>query len=311
VIAIGVGVLVDAADGPASVSTFGGRNGKLVYATTAGVYVAGPNGGSGRRLRGLGKGVDPVWSADGKQLVFARATSAQGYPTALFRSRADGTGVRRLTGPPSKNSDGPSSWFPDGRRILFYRFYNDPRLADEESADLFVVPVGGGQPVRLTRTQEFLELGPAVSPDGRSVVFTREQAGFAPSGTLGGLFLLRTDGTKLKRLTSTSRSSADPRASWSPDGTRIAFSRNGKIYVINADGRGLRRVTQGPRHEWPLWSPDAKWITYCTPAPVDPRNGRPTGPAKQWLMPARGGTARRLPLDPPGCVHDWQALPPR
>ena len=55
------------------------------------------------------------------------------------------------------------------------------------------------------------------------------------------------------------------RPAWSPDGRKIAFSRDGpgsndEIYVINADGSGQRRLTQSGRQ--PLWSPDGQKIAF-------------------------------------------------
>ena len=56
---------------------------------------------------------------------------------------------------------------------------------------------------------------------------------------------------------------------WSPDGSKIAFgsSRDGgwDIYVINADGSGLRRLTNhGARDDSPAWSPDGTKIAFTS-----------------------------------------------
>ena len=52
---------------------------------------------------------------------------------------------------------------------------------------------------------------------------------------------------------------------WSPDGRRIAFvnRRDGRVlYVMNADGSGLRRVAMVQRHATPAWSPDGRKIVF-------------------------------------------------
>lgn len=52
---------------------------------------------------------------------------------------------------------------------------------------------------------------------------------------------------------------------WSSDGTKIAFSSTfytGQIFVINADGTGLLRVTNSSTDDFPSWSPDGTRIAF-------------------------------------------------
>jgi dipeptidyl aminopeptidase/acylaminoacyl peptidase len=53
----------------------------------------------------------------------------------------------------------------------------------------------------------------------------------------------------------------DLQPAWSPDGTRIAFSRrrinDGDIFIVNTDGSGVTQLTKGIDNAGdPAWSPD-------------------------------------------------------
>jgi Tol biopolymer transport system component len=76
-----------------------------------------------------------------------------------------------------------------------------------------------------------------------------------------GLYTIRPDGSRLRRLFGRTG-----RPDWSPDGTRIAFSRGRDIFTARADGRGQRRLT-GPtrgltRNSGPAWSPDGRYVAF-------------------------------------------------
>jgi hypothetical protein len=81
---------------------------------------------------------------------------------------------------------------------------------------------------------------------------------------------------------------------WSPDGARIAFDRapggNGDIYVIDADGTDLTRLTTDPGADAnPAWSPDGSEIVFESPR---------AGSKDLWVMNANGSDQTRLTTDP-------------
>ncbi len=77
-------------------------------------------------------------------------------------------------------------------------------------------------------------------------------------------------------------------AAWSPDGRRIAFDAHDVIYVVNADGSGLRRLAQNATFD--SWSPDGRKLII----------GRLNG---LWVMNADGSGQRNLTGD--GWAATW------
>jgi len=95
-------------------------------------------------------------------------------------------------------------------------------------------------------------------------------------------------GEDVRRLTNDDAGDLNP--SWSPDGSRIAFStaRDGgwEIYVMNADGGSVRRLTNNWADDWfPSWSPDSAQI--CFASSVD-------GNWEIYAVKADGSNLRRL-----------------
>jgi TolB protein len=82
----------------------------------------------------------------------------------------------------------------------------------------------------------------------------------------------------------------DGSPSWSPDGRRIAFyserDGNAEIYVMNADGTGVARLTDSAADEgYPAWSPDGRSIAFDSDR---------EGNFDIYAMDADGSNVRRL-----------------
>lgn len=72
----------------------------------------------------------------------------------------------------------------------------------------------------------------------------------------------------------------------SPDGSEIAFSYQGDIFLVNSSGGQARSLTTHVNHEsHPVWSPDGESIAYASD-----RHGN----FDIFLIPASGGTSKRL-----------------
>jgi eukaryotic-like serine/threonine-protein kinase len=110
----------------------------------------------------------PLWSADGRQLIYSIA--ADSPPNLAIRDQSGAGSERRLTRAASIQY--ASDWTPDGRTILFRGFSNDTGW------DLFTVPVDAdaGPPQRLLQTRAN-ENDARLSPDGRTMVYTSDESG--------------------------------------------------------------------------------------------------------------------------------------
>lgn len=139
-------------------------------------------------------------------------------------------------------------------------------------------------------------VGATASPAGverraGTIAFTRT-VGAGPSPP-SGLFVIRADGSGLRRLTSHVTS-----YEWSPDGSRIAYlDRQGALRLVRPDGTGRELLaTSSPlRSLWDLsWSPDGKAIAVLARDPGAPPNHSGLG-FGIVVIPTDGGEPRRLP----------------
>lgn len=191
---------------------------------------------------------DPAWSRSGS-LAVTRIESPQagGHDYAevlVVRPRRP----RRLLLGCGANEDDEPSWAPDGRRVAD---------AGGVLGPICVVRVSDGRLIPITTPPSFAftDETPAWSPDGQTIAFARYDDDTGSSR----IFLIRPDGKAQKQLTQVD--SYNP--SWSPDGHRIVFDDRGDLYVINADGSDLQRLTSAPQKEFdPAWSPTGRIIAF-------------------------------------------------
>jgi TolB protein len=262
----------------------------------------------------------PSWSPDSRRLVIAPgAPDPLSFPTGrsdLYVVDVTSGAARQLTATPHVD-EGAARWSPDGSQIAFVRRTEEPPYLEVDLID----PDGGGERRFLLDASL-----PAWSPDGRAIAFTRDGHLFvadvatasarrvtrhsarervvfggvwAPDGrtlyvdkaaeNVRDLFTVDPAGRTLRRLTTSPSWDSDPR--WSPDGGRVVFSRGnpfGVLYVVNANGRGLRRIGCPARAtcDSPSWSPDGRRIAFTL--------SRSGVPASVAVMGVAGGRPRVL-----------------
>jgi Tol biopolymer transport system component len=196
---------------------------------------------------------------------------------------------------------------PTGRIAYAPRFWpKDDRIGD--NWEIFTVNATGGRSVNLTR-HPCSEYAPAWSHDGRWVAFVCNDS----------LVVMRHD-RRARRIVLRLRRVDDP--AWSPDNRQLAFAGYQGIRVVNADGKGLRRLSGG-RDLSPNWSPDGRTLVFSreqrgvshvlqmradgsgqrriasrAERPAFSPDGRTIAFLRNssiWLMDADGGRQRRVP----------------
>jgi Tol biopolymer transport system component len=92
-------------------------------------------------------------------------------------------------------------------------------------------------------------------------------------------------GATEKRLTD---GGGHARPRWSPNGARLAYLRGGRLWVMNANGSGQRRVSDRAA-AGPAWSPDGRWLAFaatgCTGGPIVYRVASTGTAAPEALFP--------------------------
>jgi serine/threonine protein kinase/Tol biopolymer transport system component len=186
----------------------------------------------------------PAYSPDGKEIAYTRDEPDGSWH--LWVVPADGGAPRQITS--GKVPEIYPRFSPDGSTIYFNTWGTEP-------LSIWRVPSKGGPPKAATSSRSGSDAYADVSPDGRSVVFTRTE------NKISHIFVAATDGRAEPRRVLDMPGTV-PR--WSPDGKWISFSPNrgfsSGINIVHPDGSALKRLTE--RGGWAVWWPDGEQIGF-------------------------------------------------
>ena len=162
------------------------------------------------------------------------------------------------------------------------------------TGDVSIPPLRNLPPGRLAQRTEHLVLEVTREPGSRGAfgLGRRRLVALAAVILVGGLLVAPAFGIGDRLLDLIQRAPARPEVQtpvWSPDGRRIAFvsRRDGKaLYVMNADGSGLRIVARVSKLAAPAWSPDGRRIAF--------QGGRDAHPGGLYVVNADGSGLRTL-----------------
>jgi dipeptidyl aminopeptidase/acylaminoacyl peptidase len=291
---------------------------KRTHSYRSAIWVAPADGGEPRRVTGEpASATDPSWSPDGKYLAFISEREGEASRAPATEQKALGKGKPQIWLLPSDGGEarqltfllhgaGAAVWSPDSQSVVFTALVGP---LDEETEDgkplpkarvidrlwyrldgvgfihdrrshLFLVPVGGGEPVQLT-DGDWDDGDPAWSPDGTQLAFVSSRAEDRwriPAPDVYTLSLQEGKAGVLRQLTDGSLGCGSP--TWSPDGETLAFLgalklRSGgqlDVYTIpaRAEQAAATNLTEGfagSFQDWTNTDADAR-DEHQAPAPV-------------------------------------------
>ena len=254
--AVGLGVL-GTTSASAEQMAHPGRNGKLVFAQTCTDY------------SGSGEG----------------ASCGRHFATMS----PDGSSFRLLS--PNKTFTGYRARLsPDGRRVLIGRGEDFGGLPTSIAA----VSLVGGKVTTIysnrlsLRTELSVQAGDWF-PDGKRIAFLGYRRGRV------GIYTIGVDGKQQRRIRVFSWGPSLYQLTVSPDGRRFAFVRGAmNLYVMNANGSGLKRIAKGCSLNIGDWSPDSKRLLVSWMEDPNPKQPCGSPDSGLYTLPANGGAAQRV-----------------
>ncbi len=201
----------------------------------------------------------PAWSPDGQHIAVS-FNERSGDKGEIYLLDSHGQNLTPLTHNGRSNYN--PAWSHDGKQIAFF----SQQGKDVATAELYVINADGTNERRLTQNQA-QEYGAAWSPDDRQIAFgTKMEGGWQ-------IDVMDATSTNPHPLAVRANGSAP---AWSPDGQWLSITSerdgNADIFVLAADGRDQRNVTNDPSIDSnSSWSPDGSQLAFWSDRTGTPR----------------------------------------
>jgi Tol biopolymer transport system component len=216
------------------------------------VWIAEADGSGAINIANSADHRNPRWSPDGQRLVFLSNRSGN---WDIWVAQADGTNHRNLTLSTGVDESAPV-WSPDGTKIAFSR-----------PSGVWVMSSDGTLPTQITSLPG--QQGIWWSPAGTMLAFSYRE----PMHYEGDVYVVPVaEGATPRNLTQTPTVN-DIAAGWSPDGTRLVFTRevlagagDFDVWTIAPDGTGANNLTNSPSSVDIAgeWTPDGTEILFTS-----------------------------------------------
>lgn len=235
--------------------------------------------------------ISPAWSPDGELIAYTSFIKRRIGNGPMMRNPdlflyEVKTGKRWLVSYRTGLNSG-AEFMPDSKSLFV-------TLSQGKTADIYRMSIDGKSVTQITHGPGLaLNVEPAVTRDGSKVAFSSDRS----DRTM--IYTMDKNGGNVVRKTFAGTYNSTP--TWSPDGKKLAFAGQDKshdafdIFVMNADGSGLLRLTSAHRpdghwasNEDPAFSPDGRHILYVSDR---------TGTKQLFIVNSDGTNERRLTYD--------------
>lgn len=186
-----------------------------------------------------GQDMFPIWSPNGKQLVFISQRGQTQSFAALYTIDSNGKNLKTISDIGIYNLQ--PAWSPDGQRIAFVT-----RTENRPNRDLIYTVQSDGT---LLSALEVSGHYPSWSPDGQHLAYWHRS----------NLYLMNVTSGEQRQVPGHYTTQM---ITWSPDSQHIAFSWRG-IHIVNVvTGEQITLSTPDEKPVYPSWSKDGQTIVF-------------------------------------------------